>query len=156
PGGTWSYRYDAFGNRVAVTQNGQQTNYTIDPAGLGNVVGQYNGSGGLIADYTYGLGLVSQVRVGGQSAYYDFDALGSGAGLSGAAGSYVNRYRYSPFGELLNSSETVANAFEFIGESGVVNEGNGLNSMRARFYSPIAGRFLSPDPVGLAGGDTNL
>src|SRR5207302_7304119 len=38
----------------------------------------------------------------------------------------------------------------------VMAEGNGLDFMRARFYSPTEGSFLSPDPLGLAGGQTNL
>ena len=30
--------------------------------------------------------------------------------------------------------------------------GNGLDLMRARFYSPSTGRFIQPDPTGLNGG----
>ena len=28
--------------------------------------------------------------------------------------------------------------------------------MRARYYNPIAQRFISPDPIGLSGGQVNL
>ena len=34
-----------------------------------------------------------------------------------------------------------------------MNEGNGLHFMRARYYRPGLGRFISPDPLGLDGGD---
>ena len=33
---------------------------------------------------------------------------------------------------------------------------SGLYHLRARHYSPITGTFLSPDPIGFEGGDTNL
>ena len=43
----------------------------------------YNGSGSLIANYTYGLGLVSQTGPSG-TGYYDFDASGNTVGITGA------------------------------------------------------------------------
>jgi len=49
--------YDALGNLVSSTDDGIETQYLIDPIGLGNVVGQYDVAGNLIARYDYGLGL---------------------------------------------------------------------------------------------------
>src|SRR5208283_2256587 len=106
PSGTTTYTYNALGQRVASTVNGVTTQYLIDPAGLGNVVGTFTGSGSLVADYTYGNGLVSQVTTGG-TYYYDFDALGSTAGLSNAGGTYVNSYSYLPFGGNLAETQAV-------------------------------------------------
>ena len=76
--------------------------------------------------------------------------------MTGPAGSYVNSYRYLPFGESLTANESVPNPFQYVGEYGVMQESNGLDFMRARFYAPSEGRFLSPDPIGLAGGQINL
>jgi RHS repeat-associated protein len=155
-GNTWAYTYDALGNRIASNHNGQQTTYLVDPTGLGRIVGQYDGSGNTIANYTYGLGLTSQVS-GGNTNYYSFDSLGSTVGLTGnSGGSYLNSYTYSPFGESLISTETVANTFQFVGKYGVSNGGNGLYLMGARKYDPSTGRFTQEDPTGLNGGDTNL
>ena len=151
PGGTWNYQYNALGNLVATTHNGQSTNYLVDPAGLGNVVGEY-GSSSLIAHYTYGLGLVSRTDATGSAAYYDFNALGSTVGLTGSGGKYLNRYSYLPFGESRMKTEVIPNPFAYIGEWGVMGEGDGLDFMRARFYTPAEGRFLSTDPIGQAGG----
>jgi RHS repeat-associated protein len=156
PSNISAYQYDPLGNLAGATQNHQTTRYVVDPAGLGNVVAQYNGSDGLIANYTYGLGLTSRVAAGGQAGYYDFDALGSAVGISGADGTYQNLYRYLPFGQALTSLESVANPFQFVGQFGVQNEGNGLGFMRARFYSPTDGRFTIHDPLGLNGGQANL
>ena len=77
PTDTWTYTYDALGNRIASTYNGQVTQYLINPMGSGDVVAVYDGSGNLIANYTYGLGLTSQVNPSGGAAYYDFDLAGS-------------------------------------------------------------------------------
>jgi RHS repeat-associated protein len=156
PGDTWAYQYDVLGNRSATVHNGQRTAYLVDPFGLGDVVAEYSGSGALIARYTHGLGLTSRTDAGGAAAFYDFDVLGSTAGLSGPDGAYRNRYSYLPYGESLAASETVANPFTFVGAFGVMREGNGLDFMRARFYAPAEGRFLSPDPIDLAGGQINL
>ncbi|MBD2355773.1 hypothetical protein H6G41_14280 [Tolypothrix sp. FACHB-123] len=152
PQGTFAYEYDALGNRTAVVFNGQRTEYLVDPIGLGDIVGEYNGSGGLIANYTHGIGLVGRFGSGGVANYYDFDAIGSTVGLTGASGSYVNRYSYRPFGEAITKTEGVANPFEYIGQWGVMDDASGLDYMRARYYSPAFGRFMNPDPLGQAGG----
>jgi RHS repeat-associated protein len=152
--GLWGYEYDALGDRTAATRNGQRTEYLIDPTGLGNVVGEFAG-GAAVAHYTFGLGLTSRVDTSG-AAYYDFDALGSTAGLSNAAGAYADRYSYLPFGEAQTAAGAVANPFQFVGRYGVMQEGNGLDFMRARYYSPAQGGFSSEDPVGFRAGSPNL
>jgi RHS repeat-associated protein len=154
PSGTWEYQYDGLGNRTATTVNGQKTEYLVDPFGFGDVVGEYNNNS-LVANYTHGIGLVSRVN-GNNSNYYDADAIGSTVGLTANDGSYVNKYSYLPFGEDLTKVETVANPFEYVGQWGVTDEGNGLDFMRARFYDSSLGRFTSVDPIGLNGGDTNF
>ena len=152
PSGTWTYQYDAFGNRVATTHNGQTTQYVIDPSGFGNVVGQYDQAGNLQAHYTHGLGLTSRRDGGNVAAYYDFDAGGNTVALTNTSGTVVNNYRYFPNGSPLTTNESLTNPFQFGGESGVMNEGNGLQFMRARFYDPAIGRFTQMDPIGVAGG----
>ncbi|MEZ6132743.1 MAG: CARDB domain-containing protein [Planctomycetaceae bacterium] len=154
-GDTWNYQYDALGNRVASIHNGTRTEFLVDlniEGALANVVGEYDGANNVIARYTHGLELVSRIDGSGAAAYYDFDQIGSVVGLTGGGGSLLNEYRYLPFGELLSSTETVANPFRFGGQAGVMSEANGLNFMRARFYSPEQGRFISSDPDGIVGG----
>ena len=152
--GTWQYEYDGLGNRIATVFNGQRTEYLLDPFGLGDVVGEYNGNT-LVANYTHGIGLVSRIS-GANQNYYDADALGSTVGLTGTEGTYVNRYSYLPFGEDLTKVEGVANPFEYVGQWGVMDEGNGLDFMRARFYDSGLGRFTSVDPLGIDAGDINF
>src|SRR5262249_10514376 len=144
------------GNRIASTHNGQTTQFVVDPAGLGNIVGEYDGGSILLAHYVYGLDLASRVDASNQAAYYDFDLNGNTAGLTAGAGTYVNRYRYLPYGETTTISAALPNRFQFLGAYGVHQEGNGVALMRARAYSPARGQFLSNDPLGQAGGDANL
>ncbi len=150
PEGTWRYEYDALGNRIASIKDGQRKEYLLDPTGLGDVVAEY--SSGIVARYTHGLGLVSRVDGSNTSSFYDTDAIGSVVGLSGSSGNYLNSYSYLPFGEDLTKNETIANPFEYVGQYGVMDEGNGLDFMRARFYTPSEGRFMNPDPIGINGG----
>ncbi|KPJ58544.1 MAG: hypothetical protein AMJ46_14050, partial [Latescibacteria bacterium DG_63] len=148
PEGMWEYEYDALDNRTAIVHNGQRTEFLVDPVGLSAVVGEFSNSGDVLAHYVYGLSLIGRADPSSASAhYYDFDALGSTAGLSGGAGAYENRYAYQPFGEKTLSEETVPNSFEFVAAYGVMEEATGLQFMRARFYDPTVGRFLSEDPL---------
>ena len=52
--------------------------------------------------------------------------------------------------------EAVPQPFKYVGQHGVMTEPNGLQYMRARYYDPHVGRFISEDPIGFGGGDVNL
>jgi RHS repeat-associated protein len=149
PSGSSTYQYDPLGDLVATTANGQSAQYLVDPTGSGEVTGEYDGVGNLIAHYTYGLGLTSRVDTTGTSAFYDFNAAGSTVGLTDAVGGYASTYSYLPFGEILRATQSVPNPFTYVGQSGVMGNGKGLQPMRARFYSPAQGRFVQPDPLGV-------
>src|SRR5205814_1683962 len=149
---TWIYTYDAFGNRIATTHNGQTTRYVIDPTGLGNVAAEYDGSGSLTARCEHGFGLLARNDAANNSAWYTFSAIGHTSELTDSAAAVANAYAYDPFGLSLGKTETIPNPFEFVGEFGVINDGNGLSFMRARRYNPTIGRFVQPDPIGLVGG----
>ena len=62
----------------------------IDPAGLATWLGSMTARGISSRVTTTGLGLVSQTNAAGQTAYYDFDAIGSTVGLSTASGDLCN------------------------------------------------------------------
>ena len=68
----------------------------------------------------------------------------------------VNSYAYEPFGTILSEQETIVQPFKYVGQYGVMAEPNGLYYMRARYYDPSVGRFISEDPLGFGGGDVNL
>ena len=70
-------------------------------------------------------------------------------------GSYDNTYTYLPFGGVLTSSGVTQSPFQFVGQFGVLT-GSSVILMGARAYSPGTGQFVSNDPLGLNGGDTNV
>lgn len=152
---SWTYQYDGLGDRVSATHNGVVTQYLNDPSGFGNVEAELNGTGQVIAHYTYGLGLTSAVPSSGTPAYYNFDASGNTVQMTSASGAVVNNYVYLPFGEKVSSTVGVPNPFTYVGQFGVMDEGSGLYYMHARWYSPSLGRFVQRDPTGLASGDAN-
>ncbi len=156
PTDTFTYEYDALGNRVATVKNGQRTWELIDPTGLGYVAGQFDNGGAVQAHYLNGLGLAARVDAGGNAGFYNFDASGNTAQLTGNGGAVLNSYSYLPFGEKLSASETIANPFTFAGQLGVTDGADGLYFMRARWYDPSQGRFTQMDPAGLTSGDFNL
>jgi YD repeat-containing protein len=151
-----SFAYDPLGNLYSSVQNGQRAQFVVDPTGLGNIVSQYNSTGGLVASFTYGLGLVRTTTASQVSSFYQFDALGSTADLTNAAGSVINSYSYVPFGGILSTSGGALNSFQFVGQSGVNTVAPGLDLTRARLYDVSLGRFDSQDPLGRAGSGTNL
>jgi RHS repeat-associated protein len=151
--GSWTYEYDALGNLAAVVSDGQPTECVVDPLCRGEVAGEYDGAGHLIANFEYGLGLVARVDgAGSQPAYYGFSALGDTSELTDPAGAVLNAYAYDPFGLSLAKVETVSNPFQFRGQGGAMNFGNGLLYMRPRFYQGQTGRYLETDPAGLRHG----
>jgi RHS repeat-associated protein len=157
PSGNWVYTYDAFGNRVRVDDNGTETDYVIDPAGFGYVVGEYDhGTGDRIAYYDHGLGLLSRADTTNGSAFYTFDAIGSASGLTDTLGTVIYNYSFEPFGTKLDGALASENSFGFVGEYGVMEGGDKLDYMRARFFDKETGRFLSMDPAGLMGGHPNF
>jgi len=153
---TWQYVYDVQGNRVSSINNGNATNYITEPLVHGNAVGEYDASGNIIAHYSYGTGLLARTDASGDVAYYTYDAGGNTQQLVTVTGEVANSYTYTPFGETLIKAETIPNSFQFVGQYGVMAEGNGLNYMQARYYDPEAGRFTSVDPLGYSGDNVNL
>ncbi|MEN8123215.1 MAG: RHS repeat-associated core domain-containing protein, partial [Bacteroidota bacterium] len=146
PEGLIEYQYDGLGNLTAVIKNGITTHYLIDPSGYGNTVGEYDDTGILITRYNHGMGLISK-----DDYYFTFDGSGNTSGLTDGTGALANSYVYEPFGEVMHSTETVGNEFQFVGQFGIRQAGD-LYFMRNRFYMPSTGRFINEDPIGLAGG----
>jgi len=84
--------------------------------------------------------------------YYHADALGSIIGLSDENGQMVTTYAYDAFGQVAMAGELSDSPFQYTGRE---NDGTGLYYYRARYYSPELQRFISEDPIRLAGGDIN-
>jgi RHS repeat-associated protein len=81
------------------------------------------------------------------------DALGSTIGLVNSSGSIGTGYQYGSFGQTTASGASSTNPFQYTGRE---MDPTGLYFMRARYYNPIAQRFISPDPIGLLSGQANF
>ena len=147
-GGTASqYQYDGLGHRYAKTNAGATIHYVLDLNGtLSKVLMETDATGAANAYYVYGLGLISRISAAGVASYYHFDTRGSTIALTDAAGTVTDKYAYDPFGNLTNSQGTTSNPFKYVGQYGVMDEGNGLHYIRARYYDAQIGRFINKDP----------
>lgn len=80
----------------------------------------------------------------GQVIYLYQDALGSTRTLVNQYGAVTGRYDYKAFGSLLSSSGT-STQFRFTGQQ--VDDETDLYYLRARYYDPTTGRFMTVDPL---------
>jgi len=153
----YSYLYDGFGNRIARTQGGVQTKYVLDVNGdMSDVLAETDSSGNIQNYYIYGHGLISKITNTGQRYVYHYDTLGNTVAVSDSTGNNITeQYGYDEFGKA-TAGGSYSNPFRYVGKYGVMDEGNGLFFMRARYYDVENGRFISKDPSGFEGGDLNL
>jgi RHS repeat-associated protein len=152
-GKTITMVYDAFGNRVAKTVNGVTTQYLVEddvnPTGLPQVLEELTGpigSGVVTRTYTYGLQRISENQVIDNAwipSFYSYDG-GSVRQLTNTAGAVTDTYEFDAFGIRINSTGTTPNSYLYRGEQ--FDPDLGLYYLRARYYNPATGRFLSRDP----------
>jgi RHS repeat-associated protein len=146
-----SYDYDAFGNRRAATRNGQTVRYVLDITGaMSNVLIETDDSGSPLYYYIYGLGLISRIKATDSSeSYYHYDSRGSTIAITDENRNITHKYAYDAFGEVVKIEEPISefNPFRYVGKYGVMYEDSSLYFMRARYYNPDIGRFLSEDPI---------
>ncbi len=146
-GVSYQYQYDGLGNRLSATRAGDTTRFILDVTGsLTHVLAESDGNGTISAYYVYGLGLVARITADDEPYYYHYDVRGSTVALTDANGNITDKYAYDPFGILANSEESTTNPFKYVGRFGVMDENNGLASIRARYYNPELGRFITKDP----------
>lgn len=149
-GQTVSYGYDALGRRRSRSANNQTTQFVYDRR---DVV-QDKQSANIQADYVNGLGIDNKLKISNSSGslYYLKDHLGSTQGLTGVSGNVAEWQRYEAFG-----NSNVSNSLTRYGYTGRErDEQTGLNYYRARWYDAQQGRFITQDPIGFQGGDTNI
>ena len=138
------YQYDDNGVRVAAIVDGVETRYLIDAnRPYAQVLEEYNPEGNIQASYVYGLDLISQER-GEQESFYHMDGLGSTRVLTDDGGGVTDTYDYDAYGVLIASTGGTVNDYLYTGEQFDPNLGDYY--LRARYYEPSMGRFLSRDP----------
>ena len=91
---------------------------------------------------------LSRTDSSGTESYLS-DNLGSTLALTTSTDAIATSYSYEPYGNTTASGTSSTNALQYTGRE---NDGDGLYYYRARYYSPVYGRFISQDPIGLNGG----
>ena len=171
PQGTVSaaFSYDSFGRRVQssiqIGANPAQTvQYVYEGAqALGEIRNQalsHRLITGLSLDETIARVALASNGSGAADAAnsrnYLTDALNSviaqhnAASAGAGGGGLANSYGYSPYGQSTTvGPDATGNSNQYTSRE---NDGTGLLYYRARYYDPVLKRFISSDPIGLAGG----
>ncbi len=149
------YAYDALNRRVRKVVNGVATQYVYN---RGAIWADLDEAGSVLARYLSG-DLVDQrfgrIRTGEAPEWYLTDALGTVHDVQGSDGTVLSHTTYSAFGEIIGQTGPMhADRFGFTGREHDTE--SGLLFLRARYYSPRLGRFMSEDPLGIGSGDANL
>jgi RHS repeat-associated protein len=117
------------------------------------MIGESDISGTFSKEYMYnGSSRLALVDVGtGNVYYYGNDALGTPEILTNSNNVITWEAIYKPFGEAgVQSYSSVTNNFRFPGQ--YYDQETGLHYNYNRYYDPSVGRYLTPDPIGQAGG----
>jgi len=155
--GKESYRYDAQGRRILSAA-----------AGLGNLFFFYTHDGrmvyetdsrrGKLIDYIYFAGSLVATRETSTAdksvvvKYQHTDALGTPVAQTGANRAVLERSEYEPYGRLMN--RPIDDRIGFTGH--MQDTQTGLTYMQQRYYDPVAGVFLSADPVAVRSAGDNF
>lgn len=149
PNGTASFKYDHRGRRIEKTVNGQTTSYLYHGH---QAIAELQGSS-IGTTYLTGLQidevLAKFTSQGNRTLLAD--ALGSIIAQTDDAQTQTTLYGYSPYGEAAQIGES-GNSLQYTGRE---NDDTGLYYYRARYYDPQLKRFITEDPIGLAGGINN-
>jgi len=156
-----AYVYKGFGQRAAKTAGGVATLYLYDFSG--NLVCEAEGTGGGIQKESIhhgrsrlamadpGAGAVCSGNTKVCVYFTHNDLLGTPELMTDSTNTAVWEAACDAFGEAtVHPASTVVNNFRFPGQ--YHDAETGLHYNTHRYYDPKTGRYLTPDPIGLAGG----
>jgi RHS repeat-associated protein len=154
-GRTSSYRYDAFGRRISKTVEGRTTEFVWQGDRL--IAETDAKSDNNYRTYVYEPGTFRPLALldgHGKTAevyHYQLDHLGTPQTLTDTEGTLRWSANYTAYGKVENLDiNDIHNPLRFQGQ--YHDQETGLHYNRHRYYNPESGRFLTPDPIKLAGG----
>ena len=136
--GAYSYSYYPSGIRATKSVNGSVTKFILNGA---NTVLEIDG-GAVSGKYVRGVNLI-QSTINGIENWYLYNAHGDVVQLMNASGVVTRNYDYDAFGVEKDPDPEDANPWRYCGE--YFDLSSGTYYLRARYYQPTTGRFLSED-----------
>lgn len=139
PSATYSYNGD--GLRMSKTVNSATTAFAWDQSEQLPV---------LLADgsdyYVYGPGGLPVEKISGSTVtYLHHDQQGSTRLLTDAGGAAGGTYTYDPWGNTVGHTGSATTTLQYDGQ--YTDAETGFQYLRARYYDPITGQFLTKDPI---------
>jgi len=158
-GDSVTFAYDPYGRLSRRMTNGSYDRYWIWDGDqllmiLDNAMNR-------VVDYSYAPGIdrplasATGTTTANNPYFHVIDAMGNVIGDHTGSGSVGQQLAYDAWGRATTVTGTSANTLRWKGlhwESGAAVGSDGLYYMRARWYDPGLGRFLSEDPIGISGG----
>ncbi len=149
------YLHDPLGRRIAKKVDGTITEKYLWQ-GLTRLLAVYDGSDNLLIRFEYADDRVPvAVTTEGVTYYLSYDQVGSLRVVADTAGDVIKRIDYDSFGNIIADTNP---AFEvpFGFARGLYDPDTELVRFGYRDYDPDVGRWTAKDPIGFAGGDTDL
>jgi RHS repeat-associated protein len=156
PDGTLiDYVHDPLGRRIAKMINGSVTEKYLWQ-GLTRLLAVFDGTDNLIMRFEYADARMPVAMTKDGSTYYlTYDQVGSLRIVADTAANVLKRIEYDSFGNIIqDTNPSFAIPFGFAG--GLHDRDTGLVRFGYRDYDPDTGRWTAKDPIGFAGGDTDL
>lgn len=147
-GKTVTYAYNGYGLLYERVEGDIKNRYYYDEYGrlIAESEGTLKASPQLTYVYVYDLEgrlLARQDKKSGQMQYYQLNGHQDVVGITDSAGEVLNRYSYDIWGGPEVEEEKVPNVLRYSGE--YWDHTTGLQYLRARWYDPSLGRFVSED-----------
>jgi len=156
PDGTLiNYVHDPLGRRIAKKVNGVTTEKYLWQD-LTRLLAVFDGSDNLIMRFEYAdarmpIGMTKD----GSTYYLTYDQVGSLKIIADSAANVLKKIKYDSFGNIIqDTNPSFAIPFGFAG--GLHDRDTGLVRFGYRDYDPDTARWTAKDPIGFAGGDTDL
>ena len=137
---TYQYQYDPEGLRTKKESTSGTVRYHLD--NNGRVIAESDASDLVTAQNIWGHKALAR-KVNGAYYYYLYNGHGDVVQVLDVNGIVVNSYSYDEWGNITSKTETIENPIRYAGE--YYDEESGLYYLRARYYDPTTGRFISED-----------
>jgi RHS repeat-associated protein len=142
-----SYKYNGKGLRTQKTSRSSENNYQMSTINYlydrQYVILETNENTDTLTRYVKGINYISRITATGTESNYLFNAHGDIVQIVSSTGTVENNYSYDSFGNTALEVEQYHNAIRYSGE--FFDKETGLYYLRARYYNPGLGRFISED-----------